>query len=140
VRLKSENVDNGLRQVQLDTTIAGAEWRRANFSIPGNEGHYVYFWVDRQFVPLGTTALEITAVVRRIAPDKTAGMTIDYESDRGYVGAQYRTIPEGDGWQEVSWNLKDANFVGAWGWNFRLDAISSPNEFLIKEIRVRKSQ
>jgi hypothetical protein len=67
-------------------------------------------------------------------------MLIDYESTRGYVGSDYRNIPAGDAWQELSWTIKDANFVGAWGWSFRLNGISSPNEFLIKEVRVRRVQ
>jgi hypothetical protein len=137
--LKAANVESGVRQIRLDTTIADAQWRRTDFSRADSEGHYVYFWVDPQFAPLGTTALEITAVVRRIAQDNTAGMTIDYESDKGYVGSEYRTIPDGDAWQEISWTIQDANFIGTWGWHFRLNAISSPNEFLIKEIRVRKA-
>jgi len=138
-QLKAANVESGVRQIKPHTTVAGAEWRRTDFSRADGEGRYVYFWVDPQFAPLGTTALEITAVVRRTAPDNTAGMTIDYESDKGYVGSEYRTIPEGDAWQEVSWTIQDANFVGTWGWHFRLNAISSPNEFLIREIRVRKA-
>jgi hypothetical protein len=137
--LKAANVENGVKQVRPDTTIADAQWRRTDFSRADSEGHYVYFWVDPQFAPLGTTALEITAVVRRVPQGSTAGMTIDYESDKGYVGSGYRTIPDGDAWQEVSWTVQDANFVGAWGWHFRLNAISSPNDFLIKEIRVRKA-
>jgi hypothetical protein len=136
--LKAANIENGVRQVRVDTTVPDAEWRRTDFSRGDGEGHYVYFWVDPQFAPLATTALEITAVVRRTAQDKTAGMTIDYESDKGYVGSEYRTIPEGEAWHEVSWTVENANFVGTWGWQFRLNAISSPNEFLVKEIRVRK--
>jgi hypothetical protein len=136
--LKVSNVDNGVRQIRPDTTVAEAEWRRTDFSRGDGEGHYVYFWVDPLFAPMGTTTLEITAVVRRTTQDKMAGMIIDYESDKGYVGSQYRTIPEGDAWQEISWTIEDANFVGTWGWHFRLNAISSPNEFLVKEIRVRK--
>ncbi len=138
VQLKAANVENGVRQMRPETTIADAEWRRTDLARTDGEGHYVYFWVDPQFAPLGTTALEITAVVRRTGPDKTAGMTIDYESDKGYVGTEYRNIPEGEGWQELSWTIQDANFIGTWGWHFRLNAISSPNDFLIKEIRVRK--
>ena len=138
-QLKADNVESGVRQVRPDTTVADAESRRTDISRADGEGHYVYFWVDPQFAPLGTTALEITAVVRRKAPDTTAGMIIDYESDKGYVGSEYRTIPEGDGWQQVSWTVQDANFVGTWGWHFRLNAISSPNDFFVKEIRVRKA-
>jgi hypothetical protein len=138
--LKAENVENGIKQVNTDTTVADAQWRRTDFSQPNNEGHYVYFWVDPQFATFGAKTFEITAVVRRIAPDKVAGMSIDYESSRGYVGSGYRNIPEGDAWQEISWTLPDANFVGAWGWSFRLNGIASPNEFVVKEIKVRRPQ
>jgi hypothetical protein len=137
-QLKAANVESGVRQVRLDTTVADAEWRRTDLARADGEGHYVYLWVDPQFTPPGTTALEITAVVRRTAPYNAAGMIIDYESNKGYVGSEYRTIPDGDGWQELSWTIQDANFIGAWGWHFRLNAISSPNDFLVKEIRVRK--
>jgi hypothetical protein len=140
VLLRVENVENGVKQVSSDTTSADAQWRRTNFSIPSKEGHYVYFRVDPQFASFGTKTLEITAVVRRIAPDKVAGMSFEYESSRGYVSSDYHNIAEGDAWQEISWIVHDANFVGAWGWNFRLNAISSPNEFLVKEIRVRRPQ
>jgi polysaccharide biosynthesis protein PslG len=139
-QLKTENVQYGVKQISLETTTADAQWRRTNFSQPDQEGHYVYFWVDPQFATFGGKTFEITAVVRRIAPDKVAGMSIDYESSRGYVGSDYHNIPEDDSWHEISWTVQDANFVGAWGWNFRLNAISSPNEFLVKEIRVRRAQ
>ncbi len=122
----------------MDTTAADTQWRRTDFSRPDHEGHYVYFWVDPQFVPFGTKTLELTAVVRRIVPDKVAGMTVDYESSRGYVSSDYQSIPEGDAWQVLSWKVTDANFIGAWGWNFRLNGISSPHEFLVKEVKVRK--
>jgi polysaccharide biosynthesis protein PslG len=137
--LKAANVENGIRQVNLDTTIAAAEWRRPDFSRPDSEGHYVYFWIDPQFAPFGTKKFDITAIVRRIASDKIAGLSINYESSKGYVNSDYRNIPEGDDWKEMSWKVEDANFAGAWGWSIRLNAISSPNEFLVKEIKVRKS-
>ena len=72
--------------------------------------------------------------------DKKAGMTLCYESAKGYktVGDGWWTIPEDQQWQEHSWKISDANFVGQWGWNFRFDAVSSPNEFLVKEGRVSK--
>lgn len=140
-RLQYINQDNGVQQIKADTTSAGDDadgsWRRPAFSRPDGEGHYIYFAVDPSFVPFGTRNLQITAVVKRLAPDKTAGMTLNYESLKGYVDAGYRDIPEDNNWRELTWMVSDANFVGGWGWNFRLNAISSPNEFLIKEIRVR---
>jgi hypothetical protein len=141
-RLQPVNQDHGVQQVKTDTTRAGDDasggWRRPDFSRPDGEGHYIYFAVDPSFVPFGTRNLEITAVVKRLAPDKTAGMTLHYESQKGYVDGGYLNIPEDGDWRELTWKVSDADFVGAWGWAFRLNAISSPNEFLIREIRVRK--
>jgi hypothetical protein len=140
--LQAKNIENGIKQVNPNTTSAvilgDSSWRKTDFSIPDAEGHYVYFSVDPQFVPFGTRELEISAMVRRIGSDKMAGMALNYESQTGYVDAGYFNIPEGDQWHELSWKVSDANFVGGWGWNFRLNAIASPNEFMIKGVSVRK--
>ncbi|MCA1454135.1 endo-1,4-beta-xylanase [Bradyrhizobium sp. BRP22] len=142
-RLQSTNVENGLRQINPDTTIpieiGNASWRRTNFAKPGSEGHYVYFAVTPQFVPFGTRELEITAVVKRTEPAREAGMSLDYESKSGYVNAGFLTVTQSDEWQELRWKIADVNFVGQWGWHFRLNAIASPNEFLVKEVRVKKN-
>lgn len=140
LRLGERNVGTGIKLINQDTTIADREWRRTDFSRSDKEGHYAYFWVDPQFAGLETKSIEVTAVVKRVATDKQAGLSIEYESSRGYVGTDYRNIPTSDAWQELSWTLKDTSFAGAWGWSFRINAISSPNEFLIKEVRIRKSQ
>lgn len=133
------NLDEGVRQVHQSTTVVGDGWRRPEFSAPDHEGHYIYFSVDPQFASIGTTVLEITASVRRVTPDQAAGMNLEYESQKGYVVAPYATIPAGDGWHDLTWKIKDANFVGTWGWNFRLNAISSPYEFLVRSVAVKKS-
>jgi hypothetical protein len=138
--LGERNTENGISQINRDTTVADDGGRRTNFSRPDKEGHYAYFWVDPKFAPFEARTLEITAVVRRVAAEKVAGMSVDYESTRGYVGSDYRSIAASDAWQEITWTIKDANFIGAWGWNFRLNGISSPNEFLIKEVKVRRAQ
>ena len=96
--------------------------------------------VDPQFVPYGTRELEITIVARRLAPDKQAGMSsATSRSRRDTAMAEGWTIPAADHWHEHTWKLSDANFVSEWGWNFRFDAIGSPNEFLIKKVRVTKT-
>jgi polysaccharide biosynthesis protein PslG len=144
-RLAAVNTEDGLKQVNPKTTPAvndrGESYRRPDFANPDlkNEGRYVYFRVDPQFVPFGTKELEITITAKRLAPDKEAGMNVTYESMKGYKGTQvWWTIPKDDKWHENTWKLSDANFVGQWGWNFRFDANGSPNEFLIKEVRVKK--
>jgi hypothetical protein len=145
-RLGAANREDGLKQVNPNTTVAVNDLadtcRRTDFANPAlhSEGHYVYFRVDPQFAPYGTKELEITIVAKRVEPGKQAGMNLCYESAKGYTGAPgWWTIPEGDQWHENTWKVSDANFVGQWGWNFRFDAISSPNEFLVKEVRVTKA-
>src|SRR5690606_3859861 len=125
-RLGVTNISNGLTQIKPETTEAvndlASSWRRPIFDDPklNNEGRYTYLRVDPQFVPFGTKELEITVVAKRIK-GRTAGMTLSYESERGYrnVSNGYWTIPAGDDWQEHTWKITDANFVGQWGWNFR---------------------
>lgn len=141
-RLGSVNIEKGVKQVNTDTTrpseIDGASSRQTDFARKDGEGHYAYFSVDPQFAPFGTRDIEITAVVRRIAPGRAAGMSLNYESQSGYIDSHYLNISEDNRWQELKWKIRDANFVGGWGWNFRLNGIASPNEFLIKEVRVQK--
>jgi polysaccharide biosynthesis protein PslG len=142
-RLQADNINDGLRQINPQKTapaeVDGVPARQMVFSGPGGKGRYALFRADPQFAPFGTSGLEITAVVRRVDPDKVAGLNLDYESIQGYVGAPpWYTIPADDQWHEITWKVTAANFVGAWGYNFRLNALSSPNELYIKEVRVRK--
>ena len=144
-RLGASNTEDGLKQINPKTTVVVNDltesYRRPDFANPAlkNEGRYVYFRVDPQFVPFGTDQLEISIVAKRLAPDKDAGMNLTYESKKGYTGAQgWWAIPKDDKWHEHTWKVSDANFVGQWGWNFRINAIGSPNEFMIKEVRVRR--
>ncbi len=146
-RLAATNTEAGLKQVNPKTTVVVNDlvesYRRPDFANPElhNEGRYVYFRVDPAFVPFGTRELEISIVARRLAPGKDAGMNLSYESLKGYRGGPgWWTIPKDEKWHEYTWKVTDANFVGQWGWNFRLDAIGSANEFLIKEVRVKKGE
>jgi hypothetical protein len=137
VRLQATNIGSGITQIAPETTISDGESRRTNISRADGEGHYAYFLVNPQLVPFGVRQIQITATVRRLSRDRRAGFSINYESQRGYVDTSYSGIPEDEGWHEISWKITDASFVGQWGWNFRLNAISSPSDFLIKEVRVK---
>jgi polysaccharide biosynthesis protein PslG len=142
-RLQATNFNDGLRQIHPETTIPvdvdGVPSRRMDFARPNATGRYVLFRVDPQFAPFGTKDLEITAVVRRVATDQNAGLNLEYESVKGYIGAPpWLTIPADDQWHELTWRVTAPDFMGAWGYNFRLNAISSPNELYIKEVRVKK--
>jgi hypothetical protein len=141
-RLGATNDEKGIKQISPQTTAAvndlSESWRRSNFKI-GGEGRYVYFRVDPTFASFGNRDLEITIVARRVAPDKPAGFGLTYEALKGYHGADgYWTIPADDQWHEHAWTVHDANFVGGWGWNFRVDASGSGNEFYIKEARAKR--
>jgi hypothetical protein len=143
-RFGATNMENGIKHTNQKTTAVENglvdTWRRTDFT-KGGEGRYIYLRVDPQFVPFGTKDLDITIVAKRVSPDKSAGMNLTYESDKGYGAVKdgWWTIPKGDQWQEHTWKVNNANFVGQWGWNFRFDATGSANEFLIREVRVKKA-
>jgi polysaccharide biosynthesis protein PslG len=145
-RLGATNSEGGLTQVNPKTTVVVNDlvesYRRTDFANPTlkGEGRYIYFRVDPRFVPFGTKELEITITARRAVLDGEAGMGLCYESMTGYTGVQgWWSIPKADKWHERTWKVGDANFVGQWSWNFRFDTVGSPNEFLIKEVRVKKA-
>lgn len=143
-RLAATNVDQGIQQMHLKTTdvvhLLDQSYRRSR-ATKGGEGHYAYFRVDTEFASFGNKQLEITLVAKRADPNRPAHTSLTYESMTGYKGAKGGRwqIPAGDEWQEHTWKVDDANFVGGWGWNFRTDAGGSPGEFLIKEVRVKKA-
>ena len=144
-RLAATNTEDGLKQINPKTTVVVNDltesYRRPDFADPAlkNEGRYIYFRVDPTFAPFGTRELEITIVAKRLGSEKKAGVGLCYESATGYTGVRgWWTIPKDDKWHEQTWMIGDANFVGQWGWNFRFDANGSANEFLIKEVRVKK--
>lgn len=141
-RMGATNEDLGLRQTHLQTTAVVNDlvtsWRRPNFG-HGGEGRYVYFRIDPTFASFGNKDLEVTVIARRVAPGKESGMRLCYESLKGYREAPDRwVLPEGEDWKEFTWRLDNANFVGGWGWNFRLDANNFAHEFFVREVRVKK--
>lgn len=143
VFLGATNREEGLKQQKPFTTevVQGLDWTaRKSTNLKGGEGHYIYFRVDPSFAGFGDKKLQITVVAKRMTPEKPAGLKLDYESLSGYKGVAggHWEIPEGDEWAEYTWNVGDANFVGAWGWNFRADAGGSQGEIQIKEVRVKK--
>jgi hypothetical protein len=140
-RLGGTNLDNGVQQVRPETTAVVNDltesWRRTNFA-HGSEGQYMYFRTDPTFAGFGNKEMEITVVARRSSPDKPTGMSLTYESLKGYRGAEGRfNVPEGADWHEHTWKVTDANFVGGWGWNFRTESGGSPSEVFIREVRVK---
>jgi polysaccharide biosynthesis protein PslG len=103
------------------------------------KGGGLNFRASPTFAPFGTTNLEIKIVARRAESGQAAGFQLMYETlktTHGYERAGYWTIPEGTEWQEHTWRVTDANFVGTWGYNFGITEISG--DFVISSVSVRK--
>ncbi|MGI5868580.1 MAG: hypothetical protein ACOX9C_03920 [Kiritimatiellia bacterium] len=105
----------------------------------GRLPHHFSFRVHPSFVADSPRELEITLVAKRAEPCKRAQTRIFfYESVNGYkpTGDPW-AIPRSDTWLEHSWRVKDANFVGQWGYNFCFE-VQSVDPFRVKEIRVKR--
>jgi hypothetical protein len=140
-RLGAENVDNGIQLVQSNTEpdqVGVEPCRRPDFAA-GSHGRFMQFRTNPSFAGFNDKELDITVVARCI-PGKPTGFKISYESDKGYIDAPagWKNIPDDGQWHEFTWSVNDASFVGAWGWNFRTDAVGAPAECYVREVRVKK--
>ena len=135
-RWGQESAVHGLEptgEVTVEKT-GGASYARVN------KGGGLSFRANPGFAPFGTTHLEIKVIARRAVSGKKAGLQLMYETLKtihGYDRAGWWTIPEGDGWQEHTWRVTDANFVGTWAYNLALTEISG--DLLLKEVSVKKT-
>ena len=140
-RLGAENIDNGLQLVQSNTRpdqVGVEPCRRPDFA-SGDHGRYMQFRINPGFCGFNDRAFDIT-VVARCLPGKPTGFKLSHESTTGYTDSPggWKNIPDDGRWHELTWSIDNAGFVGAWGWNFRTDAIGAPAECYIREVRVRK--
>jgi glycosyl hydrolase family 10 len=136
------NVDIGIKQIKQQTTIAvhktAESWRKTNFKL-GKDGRYIYFRVESAFASAASENLEITVIGKRVNHKEKTSVSLYYESLSGYKPAnEIFNIPAGNQWSAYTWKVNDANFVGGWGWNFRIDANTSPGEIAVKEVRVKR--
>ena len=141
IRLGAENVDNGLQLVQSNTQpdqVGVEPCRRPDFA-SGDHGRYMHFRVNPSFAGFNDRAFDITVTARSL-PGKPTGFKLCHESVDGYADTPggWKNIPADDQWHELTWSVENAGFVGAWGWNFRTDAIGAAHECYIREVRVRK--
>jgi hypothetical protein len=97
------------------------------------------FTVDPNFLSYTTVPLKVTIVTKRKGP-KTAGFNFKYESTADFKGGLgWHTVPEGAGWSTLSYSLKDARFVGKWGFHFSLDSDSTQHSgYLLKSVTVSR--
>ena len=131
------NVDQGIKGGKVSIVNDLVEsW--GSTVVDGKNAKMHMFTVHPSFLNPIPKELEITVVARRIEADKPSDVTIYfYESSSGYKPATPRTwsIPAGDKWQEHTWKVSDANFIGQWGYHV---AVETPQGCLLKEIRIKK--
>ena len=137
------NIDLGLKQSGGDkmTIVNDLVESWGNTTVPGKPVTMRMFRVAPSFVGPDSRNLELTLVARRLAADKPSKLKIYfYESAKGYRPPDNPVwdIPAGDQWQEHTWKVSDANFVGQWGYNIALQS-PGPNGCLIKEVRLTKA-
>ena len=136
------NAESGLTQLEkadgktVVGRVDGAHARRTDIA---GKSLYMYFDVDDSYVSLGDNEVEITIAARRVDRAKAGGCNLTYESVKGYrqIG-QWWTVPSKLGWHEHTFRLKDANFANNWGWNFRIDVVSSPGDIWVKKVTVKR--
>jgi hypothetical protein len=141
-RMGAANVESGLAQNDGGdgkTVVALVDGEYARRTDRANKCYYLYFDVDDSYGSVGDSQIEITVVAKRSDPATGGGCTLCYESARGYrqVG-EWWTIPAEPGWHEHTFKVADANFANNWGWNFRIDVVSSPADIWVKEVTVKR--
>jgi len=104
----------------------------------GKLPNHINFRAHPSFVNAANGKYEITAVVRRKDNKPSKIRVYFYESENGYkrLGKPVE-VKEGDEWQEISWTVDDANFVGQWGYNFCF-AFQGGKPMLMKEVRLKR--
>jgi hypothetical protein len=129
----------GLHMIDMPAAQGGKELSLAGRSV-------AKLAVDPQLIGYGDRALEITAVVRGHGKVK-GGFNLKYEADRpldrvddnGMVGAGSWNHVQGDKPTTLRWQIKDARFVGKYGFNLAIDCDSRKYcDFSLLRLSVRK--
>jgi hypothetical protein len=139
-RLAAANVESGLALVGGGATLGlqadGSYARRADIA---KKDYYLCFAADPSYVSVGDHDLEITVVAKQVNPAKNGGCKIFYESVKGYKTInEWWTVPSDSDWHEHVFKVSDANFGGSWGYNIRIDTISSPADLWIQQVIVKR--
>ena len=142
VTMGQANVTGGLAQLEQGdgkTVVGLVDGIYVRRTDRAKKMYYMYFDVDDSYASVGDKELDITIVARRVYADKNAGCNIVYESATGYRNlGEWWTVPAGEGWQKHTFHITNANFANNWGWNFRIEAVSSPDDMWVKEVTVRR--
>lgn len=102
------------------------------------------FAVDPNFLSYDHTPITITVVARRKEANAAAGFNLKYESSTttGYKNssASWWSIPGNTQWYAKTYTISDPQFVGYWGYNFKLDSdTTGSSQYYIKSITITKS-
>ena len=139
------DADSGLTRLSeggdSKTVLGLVDGDHARRTDKANKMYYMYFDVDDSYASVGDNEIEITVVARRVDASKAGGCNLCYESAKGYrLTDQWWTIPAEPGWHRYRFRIKDANFANNWGWNFRIDTVSSPDDIWVKEVIVSRER
>ncbi len=136
------NAESGLSlldQGDGKTVVGQVDGLHVRRTDKANKMNYVYFDVDDSYASVGDAEMDITIVARRVDAAKGGGCNLLYESAKGYRQTdEWWTLPAEPGWHSHTFRVKDANFANNWGWNFRIDVVSSPGDIWVKEAIVRR--
>ena len=139
VGLGAINTDEGLHQLGADTSSAGVTYYGSPARFCGANAVQV-FAVDPNFLSYTTVPIKVTAVVRGDAANDSAGFVLMYESTSGLKGTgTWNNVPDNSQWYTITWIIDDAQFVGKWGYNIRLDSGSTQySQYYIQSLTVEK--
>jgi hypothetical protein len=139
VTMGNPNADAGLHQFRPDRSSTPVQvdgtWAR-DASLRSSQD----FAVDPNFLSFTPTKIAITAITRRNAANDAAGFNLRYESRTGWktTGVWY-SVPGNDRWYTKTWTIDDDEFVGIWGFHFRLDSDStSHSKYLIQKVTMAR--
>jgi len=141
-RMGAANVESGLAHLDKGdgkTVVGLVDGIHARRTDQASKCLYLYFDVDDSYASVGDAEIDITVVARRVDAAKGGGCKLTYESTKGYRETeQWWTVPAEPGWHPHTFRLQDANFANNWGWNFRINVVSSPGDIWVKEVTVRR--
>jgi hypothetical protein len=132
------NTEKGLhtqsaQSVARDVLAYGGSSRSGN--VPGGS----VFMVDPHFLSYDPTPIEISIVVRRDEANDNAGFKLVYESTSGFKNLGWYTVPDNKEWHTLTYQIRDSEFVGMYGFNFSLDSDGNKyNKYDIQSVTVTK--
>ncbi|CAN5409522.1 hypothetical protein BH10PLA1_BH10PLA1_09860 [soil metagenome] len=133
VTMGEKNIEKGLHTHSGDSIAADVIAYGGNARVGTMAGGNVFI-VDPNFLTYTSTPIEISVVCRRNPKNEPAKLRIEYESTQGYKKTTEYVIPDNTEWHTATWKITDSQFVGKWGFNFRMDA----GKYYVQSVTVTK--